>query len=545
MIQLLQKVNAQDLFSAIGNDNISSLCEITGEVISDEIFDKTQVAKLALSIYGYDILYETRIRQLIFTLISKDKIIELANKYCNKSFSKVYDNALLLSRLPWRSGSNFVSEIASELNINKKYLPLKINRNQTTEFIDPIEKLGELHYFQEDLKHQILDCINNSIPRFLIQMPTGAGKTRTVIEAIIQYINSNNIFENDNSILWLAHTEELCEQAIDTLKEIWKFRSKSSTQIVRFWSNYEPSIFDIMGTFIFSTFQKMYSVFNRKEQIFDVISNKSLIIIVDEAHKIVAPTYMKTVENLIKQNKILIGITATPGRGIDKYNENLKLANIFHNNLLQPNFSTNPIVELRNKGYLSKINRIIINTGIDVDIDNGGEDSISSDHVNIKILKYFQSHVNRNKIIINLIIEQVKLGNPCLVFTISVEHARLLSSALNYYKINSAYIDYNMRRSSRRRIIEGFKNCEYDVLFNYGVLSTGFDAPRIRTVIITRPTSSIVLYSQMIGRGLRGPLMGGAEFCTLVDIVDNYLNYNGIDDVYTYFNDYWTNSSIM
>lgn len=96
-----------------------------------------------------------------------------------------------------------------------------------------------------------------------------------------------------------------------------------------------------------------------------------------------------------------------------------------------------------------------------------------------------------------------------------------------------------MRKGSRRRIVDGFRTGEYDVLFNYGVLSTGFDAPRIKTIIITRPTASIVLYSQMIGRGLRGPKMGGSEICNLIDIKDNYTNFGGVEDVYTFFEEYW------
>ena len=77
------------------------------------------------------------------------------------------------------------------------------------------------------------------------------------------------------------------------------------------------------------------------------------------------------------------------------------------------------------------------------------------------------------------------------------------------------------------------------MLLNYGILSTGFDATNIRSVIIARPTTSIVLYSQMIGRGLRGPKMGGADECKLIDIKDNISAFGNIEDVYGYFEGYW------
>ena len=97
-----------------------------------------------------------------------------------------------------------------------------------------------------------------------------------------------------------------------------------------------------------------------------------------------------------------------------------------------------------------------------------------------------------------------------------------------------------MRRGVRKAAIEGFRSGDFDVLVNYGVLTTGFDAPRIRTVVVTRPTTSLVLYSQMIGRGLRGPNMGGGAECNLIDIKDNFTAFGDIDAVYNYFEDYWS-----
>jgi superfamily II DNA or RNA helicase len=61
-------------------------------------------------------------------------------------------------------------------------------------------------------------------------------------------------------------------------------------------------------------------------------------------------------------------------------------------------------------------------------------------------------------------------------------------------------------------------------------------------VFIARPTKSIVLYSQMIGRGLRGPSVGGTAVCRVVDVIDNIVDYSSdLDDVYDYFQEYWAN----
>mgnify|MGYP002526223809 CR=1 FL=1 len=64
-----------------------------------------------------------------------------------------------------------------------------------------------------------------------------------------------------------------------------------------------------------------------------------------------------------------------------------------------------------------------------------------------------------------------------------------------------------------------FKTGKNNIIINYGILTTGFDSPMIESLFITRPTQSIVLYSQMIGRGLRGPEVGGTKECIVVDVI--------------------------
>ena len=58
---------------------------------------------------------------------------------------------------------------------------------------------------------------------------------------------------------------------------------------------------------------------------------------------------------------------------------------------------------------------------------------------------------------------------------------------------------------------------------NYGVLTAGFDAPRTSCVVIGRPTTSLVLYSQMVGRALRGPKSGGNRTCQIYTVADTSL----------------------
>ena len=106
--------------------------------------------------------------------------------------------------------------------------------------------------------------------------------------------------------------------------------------------------------------------------------------------------------------------------------------------------------------------------------------------------------------------------------------------------IKNSLVIGDMDPIERKEAIEVFKDRKSDtnIIINYEVLTTGFDSKNIQCVFITRPTQSVVLYSQMLGRGLRGPLMGGNESCLLVDIDDNLEQFNN-EMAFSHFDDYW------
>lgn len=110
-----------------------------------------------------------------------------------------------------------------------------------------------------------------------------------------------------------------------------------------------------------------------------------------------------------------------------------------------------------------------------------------------------------------------------LFFACSVEHARDISLVLNAcLGMNSKYVVSDMDLQDRLEAIEEFKDGKIEVLCNYGILTTGFDAPNIDCVFVGRPTMSTLLYTQMVGRGLRGTKTGGTQDCLIIDIDDNF-----------------------
>ena len=104
----------------------------------------------------------------------------------------------------------------------------------------------------------------------------------------------------------------------------------------------------------------------------------------------------------------------------------------------------------------------------------------------------------------------------------------------------------NTPDEERRAIIGAFRSDsrEHMVMFNYGVLTAGFDAPRTRCVIIARPTTSLVLYSQMAGRAMRGPRVGGNPKAEILTVADTNLpGFGSVTDAFTNWEALWSDNS--
>jgi len=539
---ILTKIDLDYLINAIGSQKLEQIKKLADSKNNNSLTNRDDVLMCIIAYYGYDLLSNKRIRQLIFYTIDQNKLKYFTNKYCKKIYTKAYDNALELSLLPWKSNSEFVVEISDNLDLPNYYLPCETDTLPNRIEIEQLPKYYPLYDYQEELKNEILLELNSRNNRFLVQMPTGSGKTRTVLESTISYIHNANLVLEGKIVLWLAHTEELCEQAIDTFSKLWPHLSDYPITIHRAYGDHTLFLSDERGCFIVGTLQKFSSLFKNDSYLLKTIKDSLKILIIDEAHKAIAKTYSSLINFLTIDDVKLIGITATPGRAAEKFEENIELAKFFNKKLLTPNFSENPIIELRNKGILSFLKRKIIDSNIDIVLnEKESQQSKIIEDISSLTLKNLANNLSRNKLIIKILEEEINKNNPCLVFTCNVNHAQILNAAMNFKNYSTLSLDSNTGKSRRKIIIEEFKTGKCQILFNYGILSTGFDAPNIRTVIITRPTSSIVLYSQMIGRGLRGPKMGGAKECNLIEIRDNFKNFGGVEKVYHYFEDYWKN----
>jgi superfamily II DNA or RNA helicase len=118
----------------------------------------------------------------------------------------------------------------------------------------------------------------------------------------------------------------------------------------------------------------------------------------------------------------------------------------------------------------------------------------------------------------------------------------MCSAILSIRGIDARVVTGETNANTRRRHIDAYKSPTNKpiVLCNFGVLTTGFDAPHTSAAIIGRPTRSLVLYSQMVGRATRGPKAGGNSQCEISTVVDISLpGFGSMEQAFTNWEDVW------
>ena len=527
------------LLEAIGEERIRSVQAVVGRRGGRPLDNSpSALAEVLVFLRGEQALEDPRLRAQVLALLPPDELHDLAKRLARQSFEKPADNALALAAVPWRPGSSVGHELVRRLGVPVACLPKTKVTPPATTVIRPFTVRSPLRDYQDDVRSQLVELVKRGVSRALVQLPTGAGKTRTMMEALIVIARDQGYLQT-GMILWLAHVEELCEQAISAFEEAWLEHGEGSANVVRAWGNYRPNPEDYIGGFVVGTYQKLIGLKKANHGEFEHICKHVRLTVTDEAHKILAPTFRALLEELSSDDTAIIGLTATPGRGLQSGPDNLRLANFFGKNLVEPHWSRNPILELRERNILARVSHYNIESNETVMLTAAERSAASELDIPTSVLSRLASSAERNRRIVDAIGQEVSRNHACLVFACTVEHSQILAAILNIEGYRAAHIDSALSRSARRDAIARFRSGNLDVLVNYGVLSTGFDVPRVSTVVVTRPTTSVVLYSQMIGRGLRGPASGGNEECTLIDVRDNFRSFGVVDDVYEAFGPYW------
>jgi superfamily II DNA or RNA helicase len=377
----------------------------------------------------------------------------------------------------------------------------------------------------------------------VVHMPTGSGKTRTAMHVVCNFANRNR----NRLVVWLAQSAELLEQAADEFERAWASLGSFSTKVYRYWGAYEPNIQEARTGFLVAGFAKLHALARRDGNMLLRLGDRAVLTIVDEAHQAIAPTYRSVISNLHekKAGNALLGLTATPGRTWADIAEDAVLAEFFGNRkiTLKVEGYRNPVQYLIEHGYLAKptFRTLNVEAGFSLSEDDLRDLSAQYD-IPESVLMHLAEDDQRNIRIIGAVEELAQRHSRTIVFAATVNHAHLISSILSLRGTRSFVVTGLTDRITRERVITKFKSLDPQplILCNYGVLTTGFDAPKTSAAVIARPTRSLVLYSQMVGRAIRGERAGGNQTAEIVTVVDPQLpGFGSIADAFINWEDVW------
>lgn len=390
---------------------------------------------------------------------------------------------------------------------------------------------------------RVLDDLSKEPFRVLLHMPTGAGKTRTAMHVIARMLNDREPM----LVIWLAHSEELCEQAVEEFEATWSSLGGREVTVQRWWGPYELQRDPPADGLVVAGLKKAYSAGQRSVEVIGKLAGRAGLVVMDEAHQAVAPAYRHILEMLTEAGQLtpLLGLSATPGRTWDDLDADAELADFFFRKsvpLQVPGYDS-PIEYLVAEGYLAKTEFVSLNyTGNRTLSERDLKELAETLEIPPSVIEELAKDEQRNLAIVSRAETMVRHHPRLLIFAATMDHATLLATVLRARGVEARAVTGSTPADERARIVENFKgnDDEPQVLINYGVLTTGFDAPRTSAVIIARPTQSLVLYSQMVGRAIRGPRAGGNAEAVVVTVVDTSLpGFSSLVEAFHNWEDVW------
>lgn len=345
----------------------------------------------------------------------------------------------------------------------------------------------ELRNYQKEAYDAILSKLETN-KSTLVVMPTGTGKT--IVFAHI----AKHFCELGKRVLIIAHREELIYQATEKIRKITHLPYTIEM------GEYKTSTFQNWNIMIASV--QTLARKSRRERIHPKAFG---LIIVDEAHHVLASTYKKILDYF--ENTKILGVTATPYR-MDKQSLN---------NIFESVAYAYDIRDAINDGYLVPIRQHSIKLE---DLDLTNIKIINGDFSTSEI----EEVMTEERILHATVIPTIELaGNrPTMVFSAGVLHAYKLTEIFNRYRPDSAIaVDGKSASEVRRQAIGDFMAGKKQFLVNCALFTEGFDAPLASCIAQMRPTQSRVLYSQVIGRGTRPSPETGKRDLLVLDFVGN------------------------
>jgi superfamily II DNA or RNA helicase len=309
----------------------------------------------------------------------------------------------------------------------------------------------------------------------MFQMPTGTGKTR-LFSSIIKDMHEYGAKRREPvKILILAHREELISQISESIGKKYgiahgKIKSRHDEE-----HHYPTQIASV---------QTLYRRIERW------IQKDFNVIIIDEAHHVLAKTYRDICNNF--PNAKILGVTATP------YRLNAEPFPPMFDILVQ----SKSIYQFIKNGYLSEYEYYSIKPQSSTQqLINSISLDFSGDYEEQEMVNLLDNKKIRANIIETY--ETYAKGKKGIVYTINKAHNQHVYEVFKDNGYVAALIDSDTTVEKRKEIVQQFKAGDITILCNVNIFSEGFDCPDVEFIQLTRPTLSLAMYLQQVGRGFR------------------------------------------
>ncbi|BAY63037.1 type III restriction enzyme res subunit [Calothrix brevissima NIES-22] len=395
----------------------------------------------------------------------------------------------------------------------------------------------------------------------LLVLPTGAGKTFTAVRWLCNHVISKYI-----KILWLAPSFYLLDQAADTFdenaREISESRKTLNIRCVSSNSDHaKTSSIETTDDVLMMTMQTAIKnlhldaldksgdlVHTAFRKFVESCRETGLFVVIDEAHH--SPAYgcrnlligdkdsALGLRSLIPQVHFL-GLTATPTY-TDKSRRGW-LWKIFSDEIIYKADKTSLIAQ----NIIARPKYIEMRTGNTIEVGDQLYDHLVKKHKDLpeEIIQELAENQKRNDFIINTYVANKNVYGKTIIFVDRWFQCVYLKEQLEKKGVKAdaiySYIDVDpgsadarnkKTQDKNKEILKRFKtgkdedgnSAPIDVLINVRMLTEGADVPSVKTVFITRQTTSTILITQMIGRALRGEKAGGSSEANIVLFVDDW-----------------------
>ncbi len=364
-------------------------------------------------------------------------------------------------------------------------------------------KETKLHPYQQKAKSDIFEAWDE-VHHVMLQMPTGTGKTY-LFSSIIHDINDWSMKSHTpNKMLVIAHRKELIDQIDKSLGVFHVAHSiLSGPKEQRNLSN----------PVIVSSIQTITHPANEGDV--EWLRSRIHFVIIDEAHHAMANTYRK-LWKMFPEARFL-GVTATPWRM-----NHSGFRRIFDRLIL-----TQSVKKFISQGYLAPYNYYSLKPNSSVQgaidgihkFDKWGDydehaliDTMDLGHIRAQLVKSYQKLAWKKK---------------GIIYSINKRHSANICNDYRRLGVRIVDIDDSTPAKVRQGYVDDFKAGKIDIIVNVNIFSEGFDCPDIEFIQLARPTRSLTMYIQQVGRGLR--TTEGKTKCIILDNVGMYSRF-GLPD---------------